>query len=179
MDADVAADAIAGFLSALDGAEKQVFAARGMALLIVEERRLWEGRAPSMGQWIKQIAPQSWSDCYSAMRTVRELLPDVPLDDLKDMKRANLETVRKLSSAVRRDPQVVEGAKTQPYRTFLAETAQAFPEQHLDVRSRMDEALEMCQALEGCTRRIAAEILAEFYIAEHAVAYEEMLEGKQ
>ncbi len=167
-----AADAVAAILNALDTVEKQVFAARGMALLIVEERRLWEGRAESMGQWIKAIAPNSWSDCYAAMRSVRELLPDVPFEDLREMKRCNLEEVKKLSSAVRRDRKVIEAAKTKPLVEFLAETASSHPEQHLSLKTRLEEAIEMCMELEGCGRKQAEEVIGEFYIAEHAVEYE-------
>jgi hypothetical protein len=176
MDRHEAADAVAAILASLDKAEKQVFAARGMALLLIEELNLWEGRASSMGQWIRQVAPNSWSDCYAAMRTVRELLPDVPLDDLKDMKRCNVETIKKLSSTVRRDPKVIEAAKTKPHLEFLAETAKDHPDQHLSLKSKLEEAVKMCEALEGCGRKQAEEIIGEFYISENAVAYEELLE---
>jgi len=175
MGQEQAADAVAGILGALDKAEKQVFAARGMALLIIEERGLWKDRAESMGQWIKRIAPNSWSDCYAAMRTVKELLPDVPMDDLRDMKRCNVETIKKLSPQVRRDRKVIESAKTKPYREFLQETALDHPDQHLSVKSKLEEAIEMCEALEGCGRKAAEDIIGELYISENAVAYEELM----
>lgn len=174
MGNEQAAEAVAGILGALDGAEKAVFAARGMALIIVEDRRLWDGRAPSMGQWIKNVAPNSWSDCYAAMRTVRELLPDVPMDDLKDMKRCNVETIKKLSPKVRRDRKVIESAKTKPHKEFIAETARNHPDQHLSLKSKLEEAIEMCEAIEGCSRKQAEEIIGEFYIAENAVAFEHL-----
>lgn len=173
-----AADTIAAILGGLDNAEKQVFAARGMALIIVEERKLWECRASTMGQWIKQVAPNSWSDCYAAMRTVRELLPDVALEDLKDMKRCNVETMKKLSPAVRRDRKVIEAAKTKPHQEFLASTAKDHPNQHLSLKSKLEEAIEMCEALESCGRKQAEDIIGELYISEYAVAYEELLATK-
>ena len=168
-----AADAVAGILGALDTAEKQVFAVRGMALLLVEDRGLWRGRADSMGQWIKRVAPNSFSDCYAAMRTMRELLPDVPLDDLREMKRCNVETLKEVSPRVRREPAVIESAKVKPEREFREQIAREHPDEHIAVKSKMDEAIEMCMALEGCSRKQAEDAIAEFYIAENAVAYEE------
>lgn len=129
-----AADAVRGILGSLDTAEKQVFAIRGMALIVIEERKLWEGQAPSMGQWIKMIAPNSWGECYAAMRTVKELLPDIPLDDMQEMKRCTLEEVKRLSSAVRRDSQVIESAKTLPLNEFLEKVEKDHPHQHVESR---------------------------------------------
>ncbi len=160
-----ACNALEAILSKLDNAEKQVFATRGMALIIIEDRKLWEPRASSMGQWIKKIAPNSWSDCYAAMRSMRELLPDVPLDDLKDMKRCNLETVKKLSPKVRRDRKVIESAKTLPNKDFIAETAADHPDQHLELGSKLDDAIEACMEREGLSRKAAEEFIAEFYLA--------------
>ncbi len=174
MGTEDAAEAVAKILSALDSAEKQVFATRGMALIVVEDRRLWAGGAVSMGQWIKHVAPNSWSDCYAAMRSMRELLPDVPLDDLKDMKRCNLETVKKLSPKVRRDRKVIESAKTLPNKDFIAETAADHPDQHLSLQTKLEEAISMAMALEGCSRKEAEEIVGEAYISENAVAYEHL-----
>ncbi len=171
---DDAADALMNILTGLDKAEKQVFSARGMALIIIEDRKLWEGRASSMGQWIKTLAPNSWSDCYAAMRSMRELLPDVPLDDLRDMKRCNLETVKKLSPKVRRDKKVIEDAKVLPSKEFIYQTSLNHPDQHLDKQSKLEEAIEMCMALEGCGRKQAEEIVGESYISENAVAYEHL-----
>ncbi len=169
-----AADAVAGILCGLDRAEKQVFAARGMALIIIEDRKLWEDRSNSMGQWIKKLAPNSWSDCYAAMRSMRELLPDVPLDDLKDMKRCNLETVKKLSPKVRRDKKVIEDAKSLPSKEFIYQTSLNHPDQHLDKQSKLEEAIEMCMAIEECSRKQAEEIIGELYISENAVTYEHL-----
>jgi hypothetical protein len=169
-----AADAVAGILCGLDRAEKAVFAARGMALILIEDRRLWVDRSPSMGQWIKTLAPNSWSDCYAAMRSMRELLPDVPLDDLKDMKRCNLETVKKLSPKVRRDKKVIEDAKVLPSKEFIYQTSLNHPDQHLDKQSKLEEAISMAMAIEGCSRKEAEEVVGESYICEHAVDYEHL-----
>jgi len=160
-----AADAVAGILCGLDRAEKQVFAARGMAHIVIEDRKLWEDRSNSMGQWIKKLAPNSWSDCYAAMRSMRELLPDVPLDDLKDMKRCNLETVKKLSPKVRRDKKVIEDAKSLPSKEFIYQTSLNHPDQHLELGSKLDDAIETCMEREGLSRKAAEEFIAEFYLA--------------
>lgn len=172
-----AADAVASILSALDGAEEMVFAARGKALLVIEERKLWEGRADSMGQWIRKVAPKSWRECYAAMSTIRAVLPDVGMEDLKEMKRCNIEEVKKLSSAVRRDPKVIESAKVLTRKEFLEKTAADHPNQHIGVQSKLEEAIEMCMVLEGLSRKAAEDFVGEFYIGEYAVAYEQHMSG--
>ncbi len=137
MDISDAANAIASLLRELDTAEKQVFAARGMALLIVEKHHLWEGHAASMGQWIKHLAPNSWAECYAAMRSIRELLPDVPLEDLQEMKRCNVETIKKLSSAARHDPAVIEAAKVLSREEFEEKIEVEYPFQHIETHKLM------------------------------------------
>ena len=106
---------------------------------------------------------------------MRELLPDVPLEDLKDMRRCNLEVVKKLSPKVRRDRKVIESAKTLPNKDFIAETAANHPDQHLDLKSKLEEAIIMAMAIEGCSRKEAEEVVGESYICEHAVEFEHLV----
>ena len=120
-----AADELRAILGALDGIEDKVFALRGMACLLIEERQLWsEHEDPEVGQpfasfdrWLKAAAPKSWSYCRDAMRVVKELGADFP--DLLRIRRCNLEQLKRVSSNVRQLPAVIEAAKTLPEKAFV------------------------------------------------------------
>jgi hypothetical protein len=64
-----AAHTLHGWITRLDGIEKQVFAVRGRALLMMEERQLWKlltdpaTKAPwrSLDAWLASAAPHSRS----------------------------------------------------------------------------------------------------------------------
>jgi len=120
-----AADALAGILGSLDTIEKQSFALRGMACLLLEERELWkefidaEVGLPysSLDRFLKQTLPNSWGYCRDALRAVKELR-EMPFADLLEMPRCNIETLKKVSTNVRKEPKVIEAAKTQTESQF-------------------------------------------------------------
>lgn len=182
-DAD-AANELRAILSGLDGIEDKVFALRGMACLMIEERQLWvEHEDPEVGQpftsfdrWLKWAAPKSWSYCRDAMRVVKELGADFP--DLLRIRRCNLEQLKKVSTKVRRNPAVIEAARTLPEKAFVQQMNSSF-DQHLEVRRPVEmdpegdareyeAALEMAMAIEeGCeTRADARKIVAIHYLSD-------------
>jgi len=83
---------------------KKTFIHRGLILLEFEKRELWRfvrdqktGEPfPSMDKWIKRAAPMSFSDCYAALRILKQL-QDMPIDALSAMPRCNIEVLRSLS----------------------------------------------------------------------------------
>ena len=84
----------------MGGAEKKVFALRGMAALLIEERLYKEVEDPEFGvpyasfdRFLKQEFPNSWSYIGDALRAVKELR-QVPFEDLLQIKRANLEQLK-------------------------------------------------------------------------------------
>lgn len=133
-----AADALQGILKSLDAIEDQVFAARGMACLLIEERQLYqqfidpEVDQPyaSFDRWIKTVLPKSWGYCRDALRTMKELR-DMPVTDLLEIKRCNLETLKKVSTHIRKEPQVIEAAKTQTEAQFAQTLTKDF-HQHIE-----------------------------------------------
>lgn len=183
-----AADALASLLTRLDPIEKQVFALRGIAMLVFEERELWtEFTDPDVGQpyasfdrWLKQTCPNSWSYCRDALRSVKELR-SVPFEDLLQIKRCNLEQLKKVSSGVRLLPDVVKAAKTMPEKQFV-EKMNREHSQHLEVKQPVMMAPgEVCEIFEqavnrvivfyGCTRaealeHIGSEILEKYTVEE-------------
>lgn len=120
--------------------EKQVFAVRGAAMLLIEERELWtqfidpEVDRPyaSRDRWMKATFPSSWRYCYDALSAVKELR-EVPLADLLEMPRVNIETLKKTSTHVRKEPRVIEAAKTQSEAQFTQTLTKDF-NQHIEVK---------------------------------------------
>jgi hypothetical protein len=139
----VAADALWGILTRLEGIEDQVFAARGMACMLIEERELFRqltdpevGRPfESLDRFLKVTLPKSWSYCRDALRTVKEL-KDTPFTDLLEIKRCNLETLAKVSSGVRKEPKVIQAAKALPEKEFAQKMNREF-NQHIETKSTL------------------------------------------
>lgn len=188
-----AADELRAILGALDGIEDKVFALRGMACLLIEERQLWsEHEDPEVGQpfasfdrWLKAAAPKSWSYCRDAMRVVKELGADFP--DLLRIRRCNLEQLKRVSSNVRLLPAVIEAAKTLPEKAFV-EKLNRDHAQHLEVKqpvalapagdvAEFESAIEMAMLVEHCdTRADAIKAIAVSYIQDHATEFEHLKE---
>ena len=186
MVAEVAGKRLTGFLRGLDGVEKQVFALRGMAMLIVEERELYRWVLDeevgdyyvSFDRWMKQELPTSWGYCRDALRAVKEL-KDMPFEDLLQIKRANLEQLKKVSSSVRILPEVVAAAKSLPEKQFVSQMNELH-HQALEVKQpvvmadtavcdKLDEAVAIATALFGCkSRGEAIECIASDFILTHA-----------
>ena len=186
-----AMDSLRAILVALDGSEKKLFALRGMAALLVEERQLFRfdyddevgDYFQSFDRWLKVACPASWSYIRDALRAVKELR-EVPFADLLEIKRCNLEQLKKVSSGVRLLPEVVRAAKSMPQKQFV-EKLNREHSQHLEVKQPMvmapredceerETAIALAIAVEGCTTR--AEALKAIYISyiqDHQVEQEE------
>ena len=187
---EVAARKLSGILAGLDKAEKQVFALRGMAALLIEERQLYRfvvdnevgDYYQSFDKWLKDSLPNSWSYVRDALRAVKEL-KDVPFEDLLEMKRCNIQQLKQVSSSVRVLPEVIAAAKKLPEKELVAKLNQEH-DQHLEIKQpvvmapkedvdEFETALEMAMLIADChTRADAMKELAVSYIQEHAVEYE-------
>ena len=158
--AETAANRLTAFLKRLDGIEKQVFALRGMAMLIIEERELYRwvmdeevgDYYTSFDRWMKQEFPNSWGYCRDALRAVKELR-QVPFEDLLQIKRCNLEQLKRVSSNVRLLPEVVRAAKVMPEKQFV-EKLNKDHDQHLEVKQPVTMAgAEDCAEFEAAIAR--------------------------
>ena len=137
---EVAAVSLKAILTAYDPIEKQVFALRGMAMLLIEERELFRYSIdPEVGdnyvsfdRWLKDTCPNSWSYCRDALRAVKELKAEIPFADMLEIKRCNIELLKNVSSGVRALPEVIAAAKKMPEKDFVAEMNKRG--QHLEVR---------------------------------------------
>jgi hypothetical protein len=175
MPDEQAALRVDSLIRGLEAQWKMSFAQRGYLMLECEERELWKhlfdssgNPYGSFGQWICDAAPFSRADCYQALRTVKDL-PDVPRHELEQIPRCNLMELRKLSTAVRAQPEVIEAAKTMPQKSFIGRLQAGFPEQHLEQTRSMtfrftesqhavvEQALEFALRADGGTREQVVE----------------------
>jgi hypothetical protein len=190
MPEEGAATTLQTILKSLDPLEKQLFAMRGMAMLLIEERQLFRwiideevgDYYQSFDRFIKTEFPNSWGYCRDALRAVKEL-KDVPFEDLLQIKRCNLEQLKRVSSNVRLLPEVVKAAKVLPEKAFV-QKLNAEHDQHLDVKQpvimatpdeceEFETAIAMAIAVEGCANRAEAiRCISVNYIQEHAVEAE-------
>lgn len=181
-----AAVALRSILLAWDEAEKKVFALRGMAALLIEERELYkevedlEFGVPyaSFDRFLKQEFPNSWSYIRDALRAVKELR-QVPFEDLLQIKRANLEQLKRVSSGVRILPEVVQAAKALSEKKLVQKLNTEY-NQHLEVKApvMMAEA-DVCQLFEqavdrviivyGCTRSEALEYIGQDILEKYPI----------
>ena len=134
---EAAAD-LSVILRILDRIEEQAFAVRGEAMLLIEERNLFRfvldeevgDYYQSFDKWLKDTLPRSWGYCRDALRARKECR-EIPYDDFVQIKRCNIEQLKKVSSGVRALPAVVEAAQTLPEKAFVAEMNEKH-DQHLD-----------------------------------------------
>ena len=187
---EVASRKISGILISLDKTEKQVFAMRGMCALLIEERQLYRfvvdeevgDYYQSFDRWLKHTCPESWSYVRDALRAVKEL-KDVPFTDLLEMKRANIQQLKQVSSNVRALPEVIAAAKKLPEKELVAKL-NAEHEQHLEVHKpvvmapsedvdEFEQAIEMVTLLDDChSRAEAIKAIGVRIIQECSVEYE-------
>lgn len=185
MGVEAAGKRLTAFLSGLDRVEKQVYALRGMSMLLVEERELYRWVVDeevgdyylSFDKWLKDTCPESWSYCRQALNAVKEL-KEMPFEDLLLIKRCNMEQLKKVSSSVRLLPDVVDAAKNMPEKQFVEKLNREHA-QHLETAApvlmapaadveEFESAIAMAQIIEeGCeTRADALKVIGVFYMSD-------------
>lgn len=112
-----AATVITEALQDFDRQHERRYAAIGLAALECERRELWrhvqdsEDGFPcrSFARWIKVCCPHSASTVYAALADVKEL-SDLPAESVAWIRESNFDTMKSLSTTVRRDPNVLKAA---------------------------------------------------------------------
>jgi hypothetical protein len=97
---------------------KRSFIERGLILLEFEKRNLWKlindrgtGQPySSLDKWIKKCAPASFSDCYAALRAVKELR-EMRVEDLILTPRCNIEQLKLMAPKDRTSEIEIEDGK--------------------------------------------------------------------
>lgn len=94
------------------------YAAVGLAADECERRSLWRFIADpednflcrSFGRWVQVCCPTAASTVYAAKKDV-QILADLPREALAGIRESNFGTLKSLSTAVRRDPEVLTAAQ--------------------------------------------------------------------
>jgi hypothetical protein len=159
MPPEDAAVALDRSLRALDGLSKRIFIERGLILMEVESRRLWEHLDDSDGtpyhsfeQWVCSAADYSRRDCFYALAAAKELR-DIPVRELSQMTRSNIEVMKTLSRGVRQKLEVIEAAKSLPEREFVEKIQMDYPTQHIEQRQAVIMPKEDCAEFEAAIKR--------------------------
>lgn len=178
-----AADVFDKRIRVMEQQHKRSFVERGMILVEMETRQLWSVLVDpdtnvyyrSLERWLMVAAPYSRSDCYAAMRAIKEL-KDVAVEEIQQMSRANVEILAGLSTAVKRDPIVIQAAKELPERAFVEKINESFPEQHVEpkegfrikpdksARKLIEDTIKMVEwAYDINGKEAAIEVLCQYF----------------
>lgn len=159
----------------------------GLICLEFSERGLWKDAFDpetgecfsSMDSWLCSACPVSRSSAYEALRVLKAL-PDLSVDQMKEIPRMNLRTLVGLSSGVRKNPDVIAAASSQTEERFKKTIQDDFPDQALEQNHRLaffgtksftklvEDTLRMIMRTEELTSREAAlEFLVTDWINDH------------
>jgi hypothetical protein len=135
MTSEDAAKPVVSILRTMEAADdriesltRQVYALRGAAMKIAEEKRIyefciddeWGEPFRSLDRWNKATFPKSWRYNQEALATISKL-PDVPMEQLISMPRCNMVMLaNNVSSSVRALPDVLAAAQTLSEDEFAA-----------------------------------------------------------
>jgi hypothetical protein len=165
----------------IDAMDRMSYAEKGCLAEYVERTELWKlvdlpggKRCGSQNEWIEVFCPFSRATWFDAKRRWKEL-SDVPAEDRIQIPRGNIVEMQKLSTAVRKDPEVIEAAKTLPPNQFIHLVDQLHPGQHLKAPDIMDDAVKLAMRLGAETKTEARDEIAGFYIDEHRQDYDGMM----
>lgn len=122
-------------LRSLDEAFRNGYLRAGFICMEVRSRELWkELDYHSFNDWLIHSAPYSRSHCYAAIKDIEEL-SEFGQDQLLDIPTGNLPLMKKLSSAVRSEPEVLRWAVECSESEFWAKVQAQYPNQHIEARS--------------------------------------------
>lgn len=115
------------------------YAEVGLICREVDAYLLWEKRidpdtgelCASFSRWIHACCPRSYSTVYAAMRDM-EALKDIPDCDLAKIPASNFPIVKQLSTAVRKDRKVLDGAQTKRTGDFVEQIRADHPDQAIE-----------------------------------------------
>lgn len=167
---DAAAEVITGRATFIDHEDRMTFMERGMLAEYVEKRVLWQCvdnpktglPCGSQNEWIEAFCPFGRAAWFDAKRRWKELA-EIPAEERVQIPRHNVIVMQKLSSAVRKDPEVIKAAQTMDQDTFLKKIEVQHPDQHLEAPKGV---------LKFKPSRSGAEIIEKWvnYALEHEIA---------
>lgn len=174
----------------LDELAELAYADRGIIAIEIEKRELW--RYLGFSSFSSWAASRGRRSTFYAKASMMELVKDVPAEALRGIGRANIDTLVKLSTADRQDPEILDAARKLSGDAFAAHLEKERPNQHIERKGWLrvpmvtsalivvDEAIIKALSL-GCkTRAEAVEyICAEFLTSGESIEQECMPVGRQ
>jgi SH3-like domain-containing protein len=129
-------------LRAIERADRAKFVETGLIVNEVEQRQLWRHERDADGQpfhsfnaWIASCAGASRSTAYAAWKTY-QALKEINFNDLLEIPHCNAKRLMGLSTAVQRDQKIIDAAKWTE-RAFVEEVQKLYPEQHVELESKV------------------------------------------
>ncbi len=188
-----AAVTLDAMLRTLERQSKRSFISRGLILVEADERKSWEQLIDadtgeyytSMTQWVTKASPFSYSDCMAAKSAVRAL-KELPMDELLDVPRCNLNVLIGISSGVRQQPEIIRAAQTMTKKAFIKQVNGDYNQHYEDTspiylnpvesaKTVIEEAVAMACFLEDLnTKEQVIEYWAAEYLEDHREIYEEL-----
>lgn len=181
-----AAQRVTARASFIDSQTRSTFMEAGMLADFVERRRLYqcvdnpETGMPcqSQNEWISAFCPFSRSTWFDAKKRWKELA-DIPAADRVQMPRSNVLVMQSLSTAVRKDPAVIQAAKNMSADAFRQKIETEHPEQCIETQKPMhlkpeksqakviDAAVDRAIQLGAHSREEAFEMMAVEFLSSH------------
>ena len=159
-------------LQALENVDGWVYAIRGEATRIFDERRLYEQyddpakpgeKCSCTFRWLQIYMPKSYRYCQEALGSRQILHESIPLAVAEKVTRANLRLLQGVSESVRKDPEIHKAA-SELSEEKLANLLSAPPyHQHIKPRTRvvLNFTPEQLADVEECLESVAS-VNAEF-----------------
>ena len=166
------------YLQKMDAAERVSYGWKGILCLQAKKHLLHEqhtdpetGKPCSWTRWVRIACPWSYSTTFAAVRDV-EALDGLADEDIAQIPASNFPTMRQLSSAVRKDPEVLKTAKTKRTADLVDHIREHHPDQHIEPRKairfyveesaaeKINEALDKAEERGAGSRSEALEFIA-------------------
>ena len=135
------AESIQSILKALENNERFVYAIRGEALRLFDDRQLYRlfqdpahhGPCSCTYRWLQVYMPDSARYAQESLVNRQKLCGSVPLEIAAKIPRANLKLLENTTDSVRKQPAVQEAAQTMGEKAFAAKLSKDF-NQHLEAK---------------------------------------------
>ncbi len=125
----------------------------GALICEAEDQKLWlyvddHDGIPFQGEdaWLEYAIPYGRSTAYEAKSVIRELR-DIPLADLYEITRGNLNMLAKLPSKERQKEEWLNDAKFLPISKFTSKVIDEKPELHIEKRVRFVATMDASQLM--------------------------------
>ena len=133
------ATAVKAILCGLESTERRIYAIRGEALRLFDDRKLYTlfddpahgGACAGTWRWLEIYMPDTARYCQEALKSRQALAPFIPLEEAAKIPRCNLRLLETASDNVKSSPEVHVAAETQSQTQFAATLSRDY-HQHIE-----------------------------------------------